>query len=89
MEFGAGAFKMNPWTFFLEQLTGSLTTDLKLLWSHNNTGLDTWASTVEDLVNYFMRGTQSYENVAEDVTKNGYAQFLVIFGSLVPCHKLV
>ena len=66
-----GAFKMNPWQFFFDQLSASLTTDLKLLWSQNTTELATWATSFMRLQNYFIDGTKSHENITDDLTKTG------------------
>ena len=68
---GVGAFTMDPWDFFFDQLTAVLTTDLKLTWTQNTTGLDKWAKAAEQLLNYFVLGIKSYGNRDEDLTKTG------------------
>ncbi len=56
----------DPWSFFTDQLSSSLTTDLGLLWSIVTSGLQNWTQTVDPLVNYLMQGTRAYENITTD-----------------------
>ena len=68
--YGEGAFTKDPWDFFLDQLSSSLTTDFRLLWSPNLEGLDSWSSDLNAFFDFLMRGTTAFGNITENASKD-------------------